>query len=300
MESVHSHSSLVPLQVSSFSTFRYSVLIPESGIGKETSFELARLGFNVIIHGRNKTKLDDVREELLKEHPEVTVVCLVHDAAQKADWPVLMKTIEGLNITVLINNIGVSNLIPMNSFECATDEQVETIIRVNTIFPTQITRNILPTLIKNVPSLILNVTSGAALVFPPLLSVYAGTKSSNMAWSRALSNELLLLKRDVACKAVMTGPVQSDGYDRPTNAFTPSSKEYAASMLARAGSSGPIYAGLWRQSLQVSLALCMRRSPNIPLVCERALDESATHIYSKLSSCRGNEGFVRMAAKHWR
>src|SRR4051812_44229983 len=96
MESVRLHLLLAPLQVSCFPTLRHSLLISKSGIGKETSFELARLGFNVIIHGRNKSKLDVVREELLKEHPDATVVCLVHDAAQKVDWPVLMKAIEGL------------------------------------------------------------------------------------------------------------------------------------------------------------------------------------------------------------
>jgi len=209
----------------------------------------------VIIHGRNKSKLETVREEILKVHPAVSIVCLVQDAAEKADWPQLMKQIEGLNVTVLINNIGTQDPLPVNKLEVATDEQIETVIRVNTIFPTQLTRNLLPTLTKNSPSLILTASSATVYVAPAFLSVYAGTKASNQVWAHALSNELTLLKVDVTCKVVMTGPVQSDWYNRPAGASQPTSKDYAKSFLARAGSSGYMYNGWWAHTLAVSALL---------------------------------------------
>jgi 17beta-estradiol 17-dehydrogenase / very-long-chain 3-oxoacyl-CoA reductase len=213
---------------------------------------LARLKFNVVIHGRSKHKLDAVRAEILKEHSETTVVCLEHDAGEKTDWPQLMKQVEGLNITILINNVGSSRPCPFNSLEAATDEQIETVIRVNTIFPTQITRNLLPTLLKNTPSLILNLTSAGIQFPPPFISVYCGTKAYDVIWSQALTNEMQYLNRDVTVKAVMTAEVQSESYDRPTQAFRPTAKVYAQSLLARADSSGAVYNGWWRHSLLVS------------------------------------------------
>ncbi|KIM26338.1 hypothetical protein M408DRAFT_25533 [Serendipita vermifera MAFF 305830] len=271
-----------------------------AGIGKALAFELARLNFNVIIHGRTQEKLDPIRNELLEKHPDMSVVCLVQDASKTADWPALIKQLEGLRITVLINNVGASGPVPYNALECATDEQIETVIRVNTIFPTQLTRNLLPNLIENAPSLILNLTSGAALVFPPLLSVYSGTKSSNLAWSQALAHEFHYLKRDVTCKAVMTGSVQSAGHNRAISAFIPTSEVYAASLLARAGTSSLVYAGWWRHALQASVLLrTIVASSDQTLVCQRFFDELSACLRFELGSRRRHKGSVNMAAKYW-
>jgi short-subunit dehydrogenase len=49
-----------------------------------------------------------------------------------------MKQVEGVSITILINNVGSSIPCPFNSLEAATDEQIETVITFSTIFPTQL------------------------------------------------------------------------------------------------------------------------------------------------------------------
>jgi 17beta-estradiol 17-dehydrogenase / very-long-chain 3-oxoacyl-CoA reductase len=262
---------------------------------------LARLKFNVVIHGRSKDKLDAVQAEILKEHPETTVVCLVHDAGEKADWPRLIKQVEGLNITILINNVGSSRPCPFNSLEAATDEQIETVIRVNTIFPTQLTRNLLPTLLKNSPSLILNLTSAGIIFPPPFITVYCGTKAYNVVWSRALTNEMRYLNRDVTVKAVMTAEVQSESYDRPTQAFRPTAKVYAQSLLARADSSGSVYTGWWRHSLLVSGTRTRDcgSTPDLPSACLSWLDEGHAFLHYEWHAGRGYAGYARMAPERW-
>jgi len=95
-------------------------------------------------------------------------------------------------------------------------------MRVNKIFPTQLTRNLLPGLIKNSPSLIVNMCSGSSYAPIAFLGVYCGTKASNLAWSESLYNKLRLMKRDVECKAAMTGEVSSYGYNvRVAAVFAP-------------------------------------------------------------------------------
>jgi len=197
-----------------------------------------------------------VRDEIKKRHPEIKVICVVQDASVKVDWAGFMDQLKDLHITVLINNLGTPSPIPYNAIEAATDEQIESVIRVNTIFPAQLTRNLVPTLIKNSPSLILTMCSASTYTPCGFLGIYAGSKAFDLTWSKALYNEMGLLKRNVDCKAVMTGVVSTHGHSVPTSAFIPSAEVYAKSMLARAGSSGPVYCGWWRHWWQVRFIGC--------------------------------------------
>lgn len=165
-------------------------------------------------------------------------------------WSQLLEPVNNLRITILINNLGL-NAAPFNSFERQTEEQIETNIRINNIFPTQLTKNLLPILIANSPALILNIGSHAELAPPPLLTVYSAVKSYARTWSIGLRNELRLLGRDVECKLVMTGGVSS-GLGRAVTLTRPSAEHYAQSLLARAGSGGPVYNGYWGHTLLVS------------------------------------------------
>jgi len=213
--------------------------------------ELAALKYNVIVHSHTTEELESVREEIKERYPDVTVVCLGQDASTKVDWPGFMDQITDLNITVLVNNVGTYQPVPCNTLDMATDEQIEQVVHTNTIFPFQLTRNLLPTLIKNSPSLILTMCSAATYMPMPFLGVYCGTKSSNLAWAEALCYELRLMKKDVTCKAVMTGKVSSFGFNVPTGPLIPTAQVYAKSMLARANHPGPVYNGYWRHTLQV-------------------------------------------------
>jgi 17beta-estradiol 17-dehydrogenase / very-long-chain 3-oxoacyl-CoA reductase len=252
-----SHSYLVHLLVRHKRAIKCPPLITLLliGIGNALAFELAALNFNLIIHARTIAELTPVKEEMIQKHPDIEVICIAQDASVQFDWSELMDQLKGRRITVLINNVAVALPVPFNVLEAAPDDAIEATIRVNTIFPTQLTRNLLPTLIENSPSIILNICSGSIYVPPPFISIYTGTKAYNLIWSKALYNELRLLRRDVACKAVMTAAVQSEGNTIPTSTFVPTSQEYARSLLARAGSSGPMYNGYWRHTIQVSCTL---------------------------------------------
>ena len=78
------------------------------GIGKEFVKEFCRLGFNVILHGRNPSKLEDVRAEVAKSFPKCKTEALILDAAK----PMVREIEEAVNglkhlpITALVNNVG--------------------------------------------------------------------------------------------------------------------------------------------------------------------------------------------------
>lgn len=223
------------------------------GIGRSCAFVLARLGFNVIIHAATQEELKVVQNEIMLQTPGVHVICAPQDSSAEVNWDEFMEPLKNLNITVLINNVGVSaiNGCGFNALERASCQAIEQNIRINAIFPTQLTRNLLPALSVNSPSLILNLTSASVWTKPPLISVYTGTKAYNLMWSECLRNELRLLGKDIECKAIMTGAVSTTGYSIAENFWTPNSDTYAESMLARAGASGPMYYGIWKHQLQV-------------------------------------------------
>ena len=166
------------------------------------STELAVQGFNLIIHGRNAEKLAKVQSELQAAHAGVDVVTICADASQRIeDWGALLAPLKELHVSILINNVGNSGAyFPVDR---VSDEDIYTLIHTNDIFPTLVTKHMLPKLIANAPSLILNIGSVAGAFGVPLLSIYSGTKAYNLSFSRAVRNDLRLLGHDdVECKAV--------------------------------------------------------------------------------------------------
>lgn len=165
--------------------------------------ELAVHGFNLVIHGRNAEKLAKVQAELQAAHTGVDVVVVCADASQRIeDWAALLAPLQELHITILINNVGNSQTGAYFPLDRVSDDDIYTLIHTNDIFPTVLTKHMLPKLIANSPGLILNIGSFAGAFGVPLLSVYSGTKAYNLSFSRAIRNDLRLLGHDVQCKAV--------------------------------------------------------------------------------------------------
>ena len=213
------------------------------GIGKAFALQLAALGFNIIIHGRDQARLECTLEEIKTYNKNCTVICLPHDAGKKT--PLNVELIEGLNITVLINNVGMG---PIFSLLDQSVGEIDKTITVNTIFPSQLTHLIL----KNMPkkALILNVSSYAGLLPPPYLAVYAGTKAYNNAFSNALSREV---DSDREIIALITGSVTTGSNKKPETFLRPSAEKYAKSVIKIIGCGRKTIVPYWPHALQTWL-----------------------------------------------
>jgi 17beta-estradiol 17-dehydrogenase / very-long-chain 3-oxoacyl-CoA reductase len=133
------------------------------GIGKAIALELAHSGFNIVLHGRNIYKLQAVEKEIRTNFPGRDVICLQHDGSK--DSQMNIESIKHLPVNVLINNVGVG---PIKELAELSNDEIHETITLNTKFPSQLTRNLLPQLSKH-PALILNVSSYAGLFPPPYL-----------------------------------------------------------------------------------------------------------------------------------
>jgi len=231
------------------------------GIGYGFARVLASHGFNIVLHGRNAAKLEAKKQELLTEYPAIKVKVLVADVVElwKHEGAIegFVKQVEGLNLRVLINNIGGVEILMFpapRALKDTTATEVDGLIDVNLRFATQLTRALWPQLIRDgVPSLVLNIGSMAERG-APYASIYAGAKAYNMAWSKSLRMEAFGEKQDVEVLGILVGEVTGVTHRKVEPRWmTPSARKMAEAALARVGCGRDVVVGYFPHALQAVL-----------------------------------------------
>jgi len=124
-----------------------------SGIGKATAIAFANSGYNVVLNGRTKSKL----EQVAKEIGHGTALVHTGDVSSEKDIKALIETTISTfgQIDVLVNNAGVA---VFNSLDDITVEEFEQGIDINVKGPFLATKLALPHLEKSKGSVV-NVSS---------------------------------------------------------------------------------------------------------------------------------------------
>ena len=128
------------------------------GIGKLTAIDLAKQNKNaaILIHGRNKNKLDKVIEEIKSASNNLNIEGYVADFSSMDEVRQLAKNVLSKHntIDILINNAGAG-------FAAARygKDGTETRLAVNYLAPFLLTHLLLPAIKKAAPSRIVNVSS---------------------------------------------------------------------------------------------------------------------------------------------
>lgn len=243
------------------------------GIGLQFANELASQGFNVVIHGRNHEKLSRVQSQLQTKFPAQSFRTLVANAGtmtsithqpgglgkfEPVDFKAIQQSLDDINLTVLVNNAGGGNSDDPADPTCqplreASEARIVNNLSLNGLFPLLLTRTLLPNLMRNSPSLVLNISSMADKGLP-LLATYGASKSFLMTATRTLRLEMQMeggSEKDVEMLGVRIGKVTgASGHKETPSLFIPSAQTMAKAALARAGYDNGVVEGYWGHALQ--------------------------------------------------
>jgi uncharacterized oxidoreductase len=158
-----------------------------SGIGLATAQAMTAVGAKVFITGRRPDIVAKAVDQLGATHAEASGV-----AADVATNDGRARTLEaGLEnlggLDILVNNAGG---VRAGRLEDTSEAEIRAMIEVDLVAPILLTRAALPHLRACGDGLVVNVTSGIALIGLPFYATYAAAKAGFARFSEALRREL--------------------------------------------------------------------------------------------------------------
>ena len=196
---------------------RYLIITgASSGLGEVFADRFARAKNNLVLVARREEKLAALKQKLEREHG-VSVEVLPADLSQADAAPVLFEEVQrrGIEIHGVVNNAGFGWNGTFSDQEMAS---LESLINVNLVSLTKLTRLFLPAMITRNEGLILNVSSTGAFQPVPHFAVYAALKAYVYSFTLALAEELKKTKVRVFCLcpgATRTGFQEAAGQTNP-------------------------------------------------------------------------------------
>lgn len=163
------------------------------GLGKEYALQLAAKGFNLVLVSRTQSKLDALAAEIQQKYTGkgLRIETLSMDFSQNndADYERLHELVQGLDVGILINNVGQSHSIPVSFLE-TPKEELQNIVTINCLGTLKITQVIAPIFKQRKRGLILTMGSFGGWTPTAYLATYSGSKAFLQQWSNALAAEL--------------------------------------------------------------------------------------------------------------
>jgi NAD(P)-dependent dehydrogenase (short-subunit alcohol dehydrogenase family) len=143
------------------------------GIGQQIAQALAKLGCNIIVHGRTRENCAQTLE-LLKKY-EVNVYCVYGELAEESQVNQLINQVQSLNIRIdiLYNNAAIMTARHEDYWKHSWDEWMSS-FKVNVFAIYSLCSAFIPPMIENGYGRVVNLTSG--IMNQPELAPYGASK----------------------------------------------------------------------------------------------------------------------------
>ena len=174
-----------------------------AGIGLEIGRKLAAEGADVIVTGREQTKLDQAIDAI-RRFGGGTVRGVVADAATAEGAADLLKAAP--DVDVLVNNLGIYEIKPFGEI---TDDDWRRYFEINVLSGARLARQYFPGMLKRNWGRIVFISSESGLVTPGEMVHYGMTKTAQLAIARGLA--ALTKGSNVTVNSVLPGPTRSEG-----------------------------------------------------------------------------------------
>lgn len=157
------------------------------GIGKTIALELAELGYDLAITGRDILSLKESASEI--EAKGVRCICIEADLGEVNSYDkVVRETVEAYGgLDLLVNCAGLSHSGP---FDEATPELWDRIFAVNAKAPFFISKAALPYLKESEKAIVINIASVVGFKGYAKQSVYASSKHALTGFTKVFAKEV--------------------------------------------------------------------------------------------------------------
>lgn len=219
------------------------------GIGKAYAEKLAKLGLNLVLISRTEEKLKNQAKEIEEKFKVETKIIAADFTEQSSIYEEIRRQLNGLDIGVLVNNVGVSYSYPEFFDVFAQNEKtVSDMINCNITSVTKMTAIVLPAMVEKRKGVIINNASGSGRIPAPLLTVYSASKAYVDFFSRALNTEYK--SKGIIVQSLCPYFVSTKLSALRRNFMTPTPNEFVSSALTTVNSQ-PVTNGCLIHNLQV-------------------------------------------------
>lgn len=158
-----------------------------SGIGLAIAEAMLAKGAKIVISGRRPDILKAAVDGLRKSGGSVEGIAADVGTGEGRAKTLAFAVDKLGGLDVLVNNAGG---VRAGRLEDTTEAEIRTMIEVDLVAPIMLTRAALPELRASKDGVVVNITSGIALVAAPFYSTYAGVKAGLAKFGESLRREL--------------------------------------------------------------------------------------------------------------
>lgn len=240
---------------------RYIVITgASSGIGRATAKAFAARGKNLVIAARRKDRLEELKKEILSEHPDLDIRIKVTDLSDPDQVRLFYEELRGFPLETWINNAGFGNY---DSVAHQDLNKIESMLRLNVEALTVLSSLFVRDHRDMEGAQLINLSSAGGYTIVPTAVTYCATKFYVSAFTEGLARELQesgakLRAKVLAPAATKTefGRVANDvaEYDYDQSFGTYHSAEQMAGFLMELYDSDRVVGSVNRESFQFQLS----------------------------------------------
>jgi hypothetical protein len=177
-----------------------------SGFGRAAALKFAQNGYNIIITGRRKERLDELVKDL--EKYKINVLSLNFDVRDREEVESVIKNIpsQWKKIDILVNNAGLAA--GLSHIDDGDIEDWDRMIDTNIKGLLYVTRSIVPLMVSRNSGHIINISSIAGSEAYENGNVYCASKSAVNSLSRTMRIDLL--KHNIKVTNIAPGMAETE------------------------------------------------------------------------------------------